>query len=347
MLNKTLIVGIMLLAIVSWCFVLSSCNEKAKALDPKPLPELPNVQPQAHDIGDAAKGVGDTGADVTKRSDKIDDHAAAISNNTPPEAKPKIDPDLQGIKNETKGLRQDSATLAAIQQKLVDAQGQLTEQQKKINGYTEFAKNSELERTKLQSKIKELQESNSKLLKTMLAWITVICVVGIGASLVIGFFFKTPAAFMVAAGCVATLGVAVAVTMYMQYIAWAALALLGLVFLGAVGYVVWQIHNRNKAVTELVKTNEVSKQNMPLANRQKVYGNGAEPGLVEHLQSPATKNLVATVRSKAKSGKSFNLAPEIPKFWQPTAGDMPAQVDPYVVTSTPIVISSPSKNIFG
>jgi len=327
MTTRTALITLFIVGVFGWVFLITSCNHGATVVT-KGSPELPKVADEGTSVGDASKTVGDVSKDVGARADKIDGHADAVSAAVPPEAKPKTDPEIKGIKEETKGLRADQATLAATEQKLKETQNRLLEEQKKIDSYTDFAKNAEVERAKLEAKIKDLQSSNAKLLKTMLAWIIAACVVGIGACLVIGFFFKTPSAFMIAAGCVATLGVAVAVTMYLSTIAWIALAVLGVGFVGAVVYVVFQIRNRDVAVKELVHTGEVAKTYMPASVREKIFGTAVEPGVAHQIQSTATQKLVSTVREQEKPKRGFGLAPELPKFWRPTPGDM-LVTDPY------------------
>lgn len=295
------------IGILGFFVYMGSCSSPYRPNEGTP-PELPSVGSESKAIGDASKVIGDISKDVGARADKIDTHVDSASNLAPPETKKLIQPDLNNIKVETKGLRADQATLDATAQKLKDTEARLLEEQKKIEGYTDFAKNSEAERAKLEAKIKDLQSSNAKLLKTLLAWVTVCCVVGIGASLVIGFLFKTPYALIIAAGCLATLGVSVAVTMYLQSIAIVSLIALGIGFLGAIAYVVYQIINKNKAVKELVHTGEVIKPYLTEEAKAKIFGNGAEPGLAFQIQSTSTEKIVSDVRNQPKTKRGFALS---------------------------------------
>ena len=346
---------ILLFGLLGWIFVLSSCSSSSQGggSAPNTPPALPTVDKEKDHVGEAAKTVGETSKSVSNHADKIDTHTTSIESKTPPEVKEAVKPEISGIREETKGLRQDSATLSAVEQKLKDTESKLAEQQVAINKYTEFAKSAETERAKLQNKIKDLESSQKKMLNTLLAWITVACVVGIGASVVIGFFFKTPAAFMIAAGCVATLGVSVAVSLYLTQIAWVALVLLGVGFIGAIAYVAWQIKNRDKAVGELVHTGEIAKTYLPLSAREKIFGNAVEPGVAHNVQSETTMKLVRNVRKLNKDKRGYGLAPELPKFWKPTVGDLVqpevkvAFQDPYSVASVPAFTASTSKTILG
>ena len=300
-----------LLAIVTYfSLFMGSCSLLQKS-DRKDPPATPNVTKEKEKINDIAKSVSETAKDVGKRADTIENHATQIEIKTPEATRPLVQSEISGIREQTQGLRQDQSTLMATEQKLKDTELELASQQKIIEEYAKFSQNSQAEIGKLKEKINELQSSNDKLLKTMMAWISVCCVVGIGVSLVIGFFFKTPMAFMIAAGCVATLGVSVAVSLYLQYIAWVALSVLGLGFVAAVIYVAVQIKNKDKAVSELVHTGEVVKTYLPNNSRKKIFGNKVEPGVANAIQSKSTIDMVRKIRNKAKITNNIGLAPGI------------------------------------
>lgn len=309
--NNSAFVFFILMALLGWVFILASCQGNGPPSNPNTPPALPEIKNEQKSVSDSAKTVGVIGKDIGLRAEKIDTHAAAIEDKTPPDAKAAVQPEVDGIKSETRSLRQNSATLSATEQKLKDTETRLSDQQKNIEKYAAYTKDSEVQRTKLQDKIKELESSNAKILKTMMSWVTVCCVIGIGVSLAIGFFFKTPAAFMVAAGCVATMGVAVAVTLYLQQIAWVALALLGVGFVAAVVYVFMQIKSRDTAVKELIHTGEIAKTYLPITAREKIFGNAVEPGVANQVQSDSTIKIVSNVRRLDKSRRGYGLAPEI------------------------------------
>lgn len=300
-----------LTAIIIYCAIfMGSCSVFQKT-DRNEPPATPSVTKEKEKINEIAKSVSETAKDVGKRADTIDSHATQIEIKTPEAVRPTVQNEITGIREQTQGLRQDQSTLMATEQKLKDTETELDNQQKIINEYAKYSQNSQAEILKLKDKIKELQSSNDKLLKTMMAWISVCCVVGIGVSLVIGFFLKTPTAFMIAAGCVVTLGVSVAVSLYLQYIAWIALSVLGVGFVGVVIYVAIQIKTRDKAVSELVHTGEVVKTYLPNNSRKKIFGNKVEPGVANAIQSKSTIDIVRKIRNKAKITNNIGLAPGI------------------------------------
>ena len=150
---------------------------------------------------------------------------------------------------------------------------------------------------------------------------------------------------MIAAGCVATMGVAVAVTLYLQQIAWVALIVLGLGFLGAVVYVFLQVKNRDIAVKELVHTGEIAKTYLPPTVREKIFGNAVEPGVAHQIQSGATMKLVNNVRSLDKTKRGYGLAPVHSVVSVPAIVNSP--VSTVVPSPAPIISSSSPKTILG
>jgi hypothetical protein len=288
---------------------MSSCSSVQKANAKNP--QTPNVEKEKEKIAEVSKTISEVASGIGAKADTIDKHTNSIENKSTDEEKQNIAVDIKGIKDETQGLRNDKTTLLITEEKLKDTQTQLEEQQNLIKEYTAFTQKSQVEIAKLQEKIKELESSNQKLLKTMMAWISVCCVVGIGACLVIGAFFKTPTAFIIAAGCLVTLGVSVAVSIYVQYIAWIALVLLGIGFVIAVIYVAWQIKTQDKAVSELVHTGEVVKTFLPNDSREKIFGNKVLPGVAHVIQSDSTMSIVRKIRNKAKKINNIGIAPSV------------------------------------
>lgn len=296
-------------SLLGWSLFLSSCSTTETSTVTKEAPETPRIESQTIGVGKSADEIKSTANNLAERAGSIDVSIDDIFSKVPEQAKPAIKDNVTNIKKETDGIRKDQLTLEVTEQKLREIQVSLLSQQKLIEDYTAFAKDTEVERTKLQDKIKELESSKAKMLNTMLAWISVCCVIGIGVSLVIGFYLKTPAAFMVAAGCLATLGISVAVTIYMQWIALVAVSVFGLGFVGAVVYIAIQLKNKNKAVSELVHTGEVLKTYLPSNSREKIFGNSVEPGVAHQIQSESTIKIIKDIRDESNKNRGFGLAP--------------------------------------
>lgn len=271
----------------------------------------PTVEKEKESVKEIYTNIGETANSIGKSADSIDNYTSGIEVKNKTEDKPNLQNEIHGIKEETQNLRNDQASLKVSEQKLQDLENRLGDQQKIIDKYTQYSQDSEKKIVFLQEKIKELESSNAQLLKTMMTWIVVASIVGIGASLAIGFFLKTPAAFMVAGGFIITLGISIAVSLYMQYIAWVALTVLGLGCLGTIVYVVINIISKDKAVSELVHTGEVVKTYLSPQDRNKIFGNKVEPGVAHQIQSDSTIKLVKKARNIAKQQKQFGLADSV------------------------------------
>jgi len=299
------------IGIFGWSFFALSCQDNGPKQ--RSSPDAPQVDTEKKNIKDSAVTIGEVAKSVGEKADSLENHANSIELKSTPESLKLVRGDVDGIKTDAVGLRKDKSTLDATEQKLKDTEASLSVQQERIKDFTKFAAQSESDRTKLQEKIKNLESSNGKLVKTMLSWIISACVVGIGICLVVGFVFKTPSAFMIAAGCLATMGVAIGVTFYMQQIAWIAIAVLGLCFVIAVIYVFIQVKNKDKAVTELFHTGEVVKSYLPTNAKEKIFGSEVEPGIAHQIQSKTTKDLVSKIKRLTKERRGFGLFSSLKK----------------------------------
>jgi hypothetical protein len=342
--GKVLILISFVIGLFGWAFLISSCSSKTSV--PVDAPDIPQIQDSQRKVEESAHSIGEVSADVGSRAEKIDQHATNIETKTPPAVRETVNPEIQGIREETKGLRQDQATLSATELKLKQVQAELGDQQSKVDEYVSYTKQADADRLKLIDKIKDLESSRSKLMTTLLSFLTVGCVIGVGACVVIGFIFKTPMAFMIAAGLFITMGVSIAITVFIQQIAWIFIIALGLSVAIAIAYVVIQIRKKDNAVKELVHTGEVAKTYLPTTAREKIFGNAVEPGLADQIQSDSTIKIVKQVRKQDEDKRGYGLAPELPKFWKPTPSDLSNVVaDPY--SASRIIINDPygSRNV--
>jgi ABC-type multidrug transport system fused ATPase/permease subunit len=265
--------------------------------------EVTESQKQTKETGKSLSKIAD---ETESRAGTIEGHADNISAAISPETKSIIDPDIKGIKNETKEMRSDSSEMKVLAQKLEQISSDLAKEQKKIDASEKNAKEYKKKIIEQTEEITKLKNENTKMIQNMLAWVSVLCVIGIGISLLIGFVLRTPVAFLVASGCAATLGVSIAVTIYMKSIGLVAIICMGVGLLVASVYVIMQIINRDKVVKDLVDTNEIAKQNLTAENKKKVFGGDDKPGLVEEIQSPITKQFVAKIRSVSKKNTKPN-----------------------------------------
>ncbi len=299
----------LILIVISFLIVLvSGCDSVDKGETSRKSPIQPSVIEQEKSLADSAKKIGDTSKSIEKKADKIDDYTNNIVTSASQDFREQIDPQVEGIKQETSGLRDDSKTLAIVSEELNKTQKELSKKEEQIKVYANYTDKVETDKTKLLARIKELESSNLKLIKDMLAWLTVACVVGIGACLLLGFLFKTPSAYLAAGGLLLTMVLSIGISVYLQYIAWLSAVIIGLSLVAVLVYIGFEISKRNKAVAEVVHTGEIAKQYLPESERKKIFGSEVEPGIANQVQSPSTQLLVRKIRSMEKSKRGFGLA---------------------------------------
>jgi polyhydroxyalkanoate synthesis regulator phasin len=276
------------ICLLGWSALLVSCSTLPGRIDDDDVPK-PNVNPAIQDVGTISSAI-DASADA------IDAEVEQIGSVVPPDVKDEIQPRIQSISEETDSLRENS-------QQLVDVQEQLRVEQQKIEAMTGHAVGLEREVAKLEEKIKTLESENKSLLRKMLAWLAAACVAGIGICVLVVFLTQNKLFIFGAIACALTMCVAVAASILLTWIAYITAGVFAIVSIG-VGIYVWkQIVNKkkemntvNKALEEVVQSSEITKKYLDTDARNHIFGDGPEPGVVDQIQSPATKVLVRNLR---------------------------------------------------
>lgn len=270
------------------------------------------------DLTDDSKRIGEASQDVFDISDSVGNSAEAISGETQnirtlTNDDPTIEPSVSNIENEAESLRDDSEQLAVIGDRLKRTQQDLESEQSKVDELENAAEASRGEIDRLQKENDELKSEASQLFKSKMAWIGVVSVFGIGASIILAFVTRSMTATMVAIGFVVTLGVSIAVSLYMSYIAWITIVVAGVSVLAVLGYLGWGIFSQNKTMDELIQTGEVTKNYLSQEARDHIFGRGAEPGIADQVQSKHTKDRVKQVRYYNDRKRGFALSPSTPQ----------------------------------
>jgi hypothetical protein len=94
--------------------------------------------------------------------------------------------------------------------------------------------------------------------------------------------------------CVVVMSVAIFVETYFIYLVIAG----GLILLGLVGVLVWNISIQKRAFKEVVETVEIAQENLPEEARNKLFGGNGETGIMKGLQNQNTMNLVQKQKQK-------------------------------------------------
>ena len=252
-----------------------SCTASQK---PMPNPVRP-IETSIKTTKDVAVGIG-------TETDSIDKHVVDVRKATPEALIPKIGPSLDGINQDTDDLR-------VLKTKLEVVGGDLEQAKKDVISLQEII-------SKQDTTIAKLVAEKESALHKLMVWVILLSIVGVGVSGSLVYTGKMWG-ISIGFGCLVTLGLAIFIT---QYSMWFAIGAAAFCVLG-LGYVAFELVTRKKISTELVQTIEADKMAMREPARLHLYGNGAVPGHVDVIQSPATKKFVKKLRKK----KTVRLAP--------------------------------------
>lgn len=271
--------------------------------------EVPDLSDGSSKIKESSKDIGDISESVTKSADAIDNETETIRSSTDGEIATIIKPNLDAIDNETRDLRGDSEALKSIQEDLDETRNLLAEEQDKIDLLESAANTSVSEVEELKEQNQELRDEAAREFKSKMAWIGVVSVFGIGASIILAFVTRSMVATVIAVGFVITLGVSIAVSLYMTQIGWITIAIAAASVVGILVYLGYSILGNNKSVDELIQTNEVTKNYLTQEAKDHIYGRGAEPGVADNVQSKSTKKIVRQIRRNGDNKRKFDLSP--------------------------------------
>jgi hypothetical protein len=149
---------------------------------------------------------------------------------------------------------------------------------------------------KLQDELKNERSERSKIIYIVLS---LLSVVGIGIIIYAVIVSKSVTDGSIGL-CV--LAVSLAIMRYIEYIAWAGLAIL--IFLGFQAVKTFLDHKKTKiALEETVQTTEAVKGLLNEDDRTKLFGDGALVGFAEEVQGQGTKEIVSKLRKKLAKKK--------------------------------------------
>jgi len=188
-------------------------------------------------------------------------------------------------------LTKDSELLTAVQEKLVKTTSDLTTANNDVTKLTEAVKVEQGKNKTLTDENAKLQDKLDNELRNKFIWISIICFAGlVGCIVLISSGQKI--GYIGAVGCGAGLAISIFLVQTFAFIPW----IVGGIFVisGIVG--IWLFWKKNKAITEIVRTQEIAKQSLSDADRIKIYGDKITPGIAYTVQSESTEDIVAKVR---------------------------------------------------
>lgn len=300
---------IFLIACLLASFILVSCSTPS-TLDTESLTRTKT------ELKDSEKIVEGQEKTIRDSSTTIDESVRIIRNETnnirkivPKEFIPEVEPNVSSIEDQADTIASQSEKLKIVASELNAARIKMLAAIDKMEVIEGQVSKVVAERDKYKKELDEALIEQKSETRKMLRWLIMSCVVAGGISIALMMFGNFAIGGILLSASASTLGLAIAVDQYFDYIAIGGLVVLAL----AAGYCVYQIWSRQRALRELVQTTEIAKRKMPFEERKKIFGYREEPGLATTIQSPPTEKLVNNIRKQLR------------KSWEHTVNDEDAR----------------------
>lgn len=270
--------------------------------------EIPDLSTDIESLNNESSNIEEDVISIDASADSIDVETDQIRSSADPVTRDAIEPNLSAINKETRSIRTASDQIKNSIENLGVVSESLEEEQEKADTLASSAQDAIDINESLVKENEELKSEAKKILNQKMAWIGVISVFGIGIAIVLAFLTRSRAATLVAIGFVVTLGISIAVSMYMSAIGIITVVIAGLATLGVLTYLGYNLFVQNKATDELVHTGEVTKNYLSPEAKRHIFGEGPEPGVADQIQSQETKKMVKKVRKDPSTKRRFDLS---------------------------------------
>jgi hypothetical protein len=162
--------------------------------------------------------------------------------------------------------------------------------------------NIEKERNSALKAQAEAERQKNESLFKMLRWLIAGCIVGVAVFGISFLMYGSKIGIIGASSCAVILSISIFVQSYFAYLA----IIGGIILLGLMGLLIWNILVHKRAFEEVVSTVEVAQDNMSEVVRTKLFGGKGETGIMNNIQSKETMDLVKV--QKQKMSKLWNYA---------------------------------------
>jgi len=306
--KKSLIISLLI-----GTFFLTGCSLFQTPQKPTQFMELKTEQ----DLKDASskiekntKIIENKTENIVKESTNIQNKTAEVQAKIPEQTIPIITPHLDSIKQSSKTIIDDTLAIEKANIDLGTAKELIKTAEDKVATTNKLLEKLVSERDSAIEREKIAIEKKDSQIHKMLQWLIVACIVGVGVSIVVFFMSGSKLGITGAAACGVVLVVAIAIETYFVYFAIAG----GVLLIGVVGFLIYNVWVQRKALNEVVDTVEVTKDNLASDVKEKIFGAGDDNGIMKKIQSPSTMRIVKQTKSKlpnlweyAKENKKGNL----------------------------------------
>lgn len=250
---------------------------------------------QAHSIVEkSTKEIKNATTDISKETQEIKREIYQTKEKIPAELKKEINLHLDKINNssniiseKTQDINKSVAELAGATSLLNNAGDKITTIEKTLDQITKERDAAIIARDKA------LAAKNSQLHKA-LRWLIVGCIVASAGLGVFGFMYGSKLSLTLSAAAIVIMSVAIFVETYFIVV----VIFGGIVLIGLIGALVYNIIIQKKAFSQVVETVEVAKTGLSSDKKIELFGDTGKTGIMDSVQSPETIKMVKKEKAK-------------------------------------------------
>ncbi len=292
---KTTILLLILATILFFCV---GCGEEQRT--PENIAALKTKEDIINSITKVetdTKIIGEKTNNISQEAQKIYDKTVETQSGLSEENKIKMNPYLNNVKISSQVIIEDTKEIIRANMDLITIKTVLENAADKVETTDGLLKTLVEERDELNVALKKAEEARDSALHKAIRWLILLSIVGAGALGVFGFMYGSKMCLTLSAVCIVIMSVAIFVETYFIYL----VIFGGLVLLGLVVAIVWNIIIQKRAFKEVVNTVEVVQDNMSEETKNILFGGKDRTGIMDSIQSPETMKLVKREKAKINS----------------------------------------------
>lgn len=256
-----------------------------------------NLEIVRNEIKNNTDDIIDKAEDIKKETSNIDKESYLIESGLSHSNAFRIRPHLDSIRESSFNIFEDGNFIIDSANRIKKTDEILKESKKDVVSMEKDIAKAIAQRDKA------IEERDSQIRK-MLNYLIISCVIGSGLFSVIFFLTRSRIGLVLSISCIVILSIAFFVEAYLSYIALVGAGFFVLLIGMLIYYAFQQKRNFEKernALKEVIHTVEITKYNLPKENKEKLFGDKDNNGVMDIIQSKETMEAIKQIRDEMPS----------------------------------------------
>lgn len=253
-----------------------------------------DIQEAQNTIKQSSNIIEESSDNIKKEVNSINEETSEVKSKLPEESKSQINPHLDSIKESSNIIIEDTTKIDKANAELSGAQSLLENAGQKIVVTEGVLDKMTKERDQALEAKRKAEEARDSALHKAIRWIIVGSIVAASGLGVFGFMYGSKLSLTLAGTSVVIFSIAIFIETYFVVV----VIFGGIVLLGLIVALVWNIIVQKKAFTQIVKTVEATKIGLSKDKKEELFGGEGETGIMDSIQDKITMDLVSREKSK-------------------------------------------------